>query len=95
MNQVLKARIGAEAIIIRTLVYGKHPLFSQAVKKDPQFTLAYLGLADAWGSFGTSVPGSVPGVKLYPRQVAAALKAQKLDDKPAPRTLPAGQPLLQ
>lgn len=55
-------------------------LFSQAVKKDPQFTLAYLGLADAWDCFGISVPGGVRGVKLYPRQLAAALKAQKLDD---------------
>ena len=55
-------------------------LFSQAVKKDPKFTLAYLGLADAWGSFGFSVPGSMPGVKLYPHQLAAALMAQKLDD---------------
>jgi hypothetical protein len=55
-------------------------LFSQGVKKDPQFTLAYLGLADAWGSFGFSVPGSVPGVNLYPRQLAAALMAEKLDD---------------
>jgi tetratricopeptide (TPR) repeat protein len=55
-------------------------LFSQAVKKDPKFTLAYLGLADAWGSFGFSVPGSVAGVKLYPHQLAAALMAEKLDD---------------
>lgn len=55
-------------------------LFRQAVKKDPKFTLAYLGLADAWESFGFSVPGSIPGVKLYPRQLAAALKAQELDD---------------
>ena len=55
-------------------------LFNQAVKKDPKFTLAYLGLADAWGNFGFSVPGSVPGVKLYPHQLAAALMAEKLDD---------------
>jgi Tfp pilus assembly protein PilF len=55
-------------------------LFNQAVKKDPKFTLAYLSLADAWGSFGFSVPGSVPGVKLYPHQLAAALTADKLDD---------------
>ena len=55
-------------------------LFSQAVKKDPQFTLAYLGLADAWDSFGFSVPGSVPAVKLYPHEIAAALMAEKLND---------------
>ena len=55
-------------------------LFSQAVKKDPQFALAYLGLADAWDSFGFSIPGSVPAVKLYPHEIAAALMAEKLDD---------------
>jgi tetratricopeptide (TPR) repeat protein len=55
-------------------------LFGQAVKKDPKFTLAYLGLADAWDSFGLSVPGGIPGVKLYPHQLAAALTARKLDD---------------
>jgi tetratricopeptide (TPR) repeat protein len=55
-------------------------LFSQAVKKDPQFALAYLGLADAWDCFGFSIPGSVPAVKLYPHEVAAALRAEKLDD---------------
>ena len=55
-------------------------LFSQAVKKDPKFTLAYLGLADAWDSFGISVPGSVSGVKPYRRGLAAALMAERLDD---------------
>jgi tetratricopeptide (TPR) repeat protein len=54
-------------------------LFSQAVKKDPKFALAYLGLADAWGCFRISVPGSA-GVNPYPHQLAAALKAEKLDD---------------
>ncbi len=55
-------------------------LFSQAVKKDPKFALAYLGLADAWGSFGISVKGTVSGDKLYHHQLAAALMAEKLDD---------------
>jgi len=55
-------------------------LFSQAVKKDPKFALAYLGLADAWGSFGLSVPGSMTGDKVYPHLLAAALMAEKLDD---------------
>jgi len=56
-------------------------LFESAVKKDPQFTLAYLSLADAWESFGFSVPGSLPLLKIFPHEKAAALRAVQLDDK--------------
>ena len=35
-------------------------LFSRAVKKDPKFTLAYLGLADAWGILEPQSPAVCP-----------------------------------
>jgi tetratricopeptide (TPR) repeat protein len=56
-------------------------VFSQAVQKDPRFALAYLGQADALAltaSFTSS--GTVPVVKIYRQQEAAALKAIELDD---------------
>jgi tetratricopeptide (TPR) repeat protein len=56
-------------------------LFVQAVQKDPQFALAYLGQAEALGLSSFTVPGSSPPGKTYRQQEAAALKAVELDDK--------------
>jgi tetratricopeptide (TPR) repeat protein len=58
--------------------------FEQAVKQDPQFTLAYIGLSEAWGSFGLSIAGALPATETYPHELAAALKAAQLDP-PLPR----------
>ena len=55
-------------------------LFRQAAKKDPQFTLAYIGQADALDAATFSVPGSLEPGKVYHQQEAAALKAAELDD---------------
>jgi len=55
-------------------------LFRQAVQKDPQFALAYLGQADALNLFYFSVSGGIAQAKLYRQQEAAALKAAALDD---------------
>ena len=63
--------------------------FEQAVKEDPQFTLAYIGLSEAWGSFGFSIPGALPATETYPHEEAAALKAAQLDP-----TLPRAHSLL-
>jgi Tfp pilus assembly protein PilF len=64
--------------------------FEQAVKQDPQFTLAYIGVAEAWGNLGGfSVPGVLPTNETYPREKAAALKAAELDP-----TLPRAHSLL-
>jgi tetratricopeptide (TPR) repeat protein len=63
--------------------------FERAVKDDPQFTLAYIGLADAWGSFSFSVPGALPAKEIYPHEEAAALEAARLDP-----TLPRAHSLL-
>jgi Tfp pilus assembly protein PilF len=63
--------------------------FEQAVKEDPQFTLAYIGVAEAWGRFGFSVPGALPPTETYPHEEAAALKAAQLEP-----TLPRAHSLL-
>jgi hypothetical protein len=55
-------------------------LFRQAVKKDPQFALAYIGQADAIDLLGHSVSGQATPVSVYRQQEAAALKAVELDD---------------
>jgi tetratricopeptide (TPR) repeat protein len=55
-------------------------LFRQAVKKDPQFALAYIGQADAMDLFGRSVSGMSPPVKVYRQEEAAVLKAAAVDD---------------
>ncbi len=86
---------GANALYIQGLEYlSKDPwhggsllnakkaleLFREAVKKDPQFALAYIGQADAMDLFSRSVSGSAPQVKVYRQQEAVALKAAELDD---------------
>jgi tetratricopeptide (TPR) repeat protein len=53
--------------------------FREAVQKDPQFALAYVGEADAMDAASFSVPGSIP-LSVYHEQEAVALKAVALDD---------------
>ena len=55
-------------------------LFREAAKKDPQFTLAYIGQADALDAASFSAPGSLAPGKVYREQEAVALKAVALDD---------------
>ena len=52
--------------------------FNQAIAKDPNYALAYAGLADAFGLFpdyGIEAP-----VDVYPRAKSAAMKALELDN---------------
>jgi TolB-like protein/DNA-binding winged helix-turn-helix (wHTH) protein/Tfp pilus assembly protein PilF len=53
--------------------------FSEAVKKDPAFALAYVGLADSYSLL--SDYGWLPPNEAYPRAKEAAEKALKLDDQ--------------
>ncbi len=53
--------------------------FQQAIEKDPDYALAYAGLADCYTLLG--VFGSVPPRETYPRGKAAATKALELDEK--------------
>lgn len=52
--------------------------FEDAIAKDPNYALAYAGLAE--GLIGLSVFGSMPPAELFPKAEAAALTALKLDD---------------
>ncbi len=53
--------------------------FQQAVEKDPNYALAYAGLADCYNLLGGL--GYVPPRESYPRGKAAATKALELDEK--------------
>jgi TolB-like protein/DNA-binding winged helix-turn-helix (wHTH) protein/tetratricopeptide (TPR) repeat protein len=53
--------------------------FQQAVAEDPQFALAYVGIAQVWDALG-SWAGYVAPKDAYPRAKAAAAKALAIDD---------------
>jgi len=53
--------------------------FSEALEKDPNYALAYAGLADCYNLLG--VFGYVPPRDAYPRGKAAATKALELDEE--------------
>lgn len=53
--------------------------FQQAIDLDPNYALAYAGLADAY-SFLASSTGGQPPRETYPKAEAAALKALELDE---------------
>jgi len=52
--------------------------FQQAIAKDPNYALAYSGLAESYG--GLAVYSFVPAREAYPRAKEAALKALEIDD---------------
>ncbi|MBX7220627.1 MAG: protein kinase [Blastocatellia bacterium] len=54
--------------------------FQQAIDLDPNYALAYAGLADAYGFLGSSTGGQPPN-ETYPIAKAAAGKALELDPK--------------
>lgn len=53
--------------------------FQLATEKDPQYALAYAGLADCYGILGAAIVGTVPTREVAPKAEAAALKAVGLD----------------
>lgn len=53
--------------------------FQQATDTDPNYALAYAGLADAY-AFLASSTGGMPPRETYPKAKAAALKALEIDD---------------
>ncbi len=53
--------------------------FQQAIEKDPNYAVAYAGLADCYNLLGSW--GQVPPRETYPRGKAAATKALELDEK--------------
>ena len=52
--------------------------FQKAIEADPNYALAYVGLADAYR--GLTVGGEMPSAEFMPKAKAAALKAIELDD---------------
>ena len=54
--------------------------FESATVKDPQYALAYAGLADAYGILGAAIVGTVPTSEVAPKAQAAATRAVELDD---------------
>ena len=55
--------------------------FNQAIEKDPNYALAYTGLADCYLSLGFSFDaGSLSPSEAIPKAKAAALKALEMDD---------------
>jgi len=52
--------------------------FRQAIAKDPNYALAYTGVADCYGSLAGF--GILPAKDAFPRAEEAALKALKMDD---------------
>jgi tetratricopeptide (TPR) repeat protein len=53
--------------------------YEQATRKDPQYALAYAGLADSYGIIGATIFGSIPAREAAPKAKAAALRALEID----------------
>lgn len=53
--------------------------FEEATHKDPQYALAYAGLADCYGIIGATIFGNVPAAEAGPKAKAAAIRALQLD----------------
>ncbi len=52
--------------------------FQQAINLDPNYALAYSGVADSYGLLGNNA--YLPGTEVYPKAKAAALRALELDE---------------
>lgn len=53
--------------------------FENATRRDPQYALAYAGLADCYGIIGATIYGSVPAADAAPKAKAAAIRALEID----------------
>lgn len=53
--------------------------FENATHRDPQYALAYAGLADCYGIIGATIYGSVPASEAAPKAKAAAIRALEID----------------
>lgn len=54
--------------------------FQAATEKDPQYALAYAGLADCYGILGAAIVGTVPTKEVASKAEAAAIRAVELDE---------------
>lgn len=53
--------------------------FAEAIKRDPSFAPAYVGLANAYAALGTSGVGAAPPDEMRPKVIASIRKALELD----------------
>jgi TolB-like protein/DNA-binding winged helix-turn-helix (wHTH) protein/Flp pilus assembly protein TadD len=53
--------------------------FEEATRKDPQYALAYAGLADCYGIIGATIYGNLPAAEAAPKAKAAAIRALEID----------------
>jgi TolB-like protein/DNA-binding winged helix-turn-helix (wHTH) protein/Tfp pilus assembly protein PilF len=53
--------------------------FEEAARLDPQYALAYAGLADCYGIIGATIFGTMPANEAAPKAKAAALRALEID----------------
>ena len=68
------SRANSRAEIERSLAY-----FEEAIRKDPTFAPAYVGLATAYGGLGLVVVGAMPPGDAREKVISAARKALELD----------------
>ena len=54
--------------------------FQLAIEKDPNYALAYAGLADCYSIIGSAIVGTVPADQVASKARAAALKSLELDN---------------
>jgi len=54
--------------------------FQLATEQDPNYALAYAGLADCYSIIGSAIVGTVPAAEVAPKARAAALKSLELDN---------------
>jgi TolB-like protein/DNA-binding winged helix-turn-helix (wHTH) protein/Tfp pilus assembly protein PilF len=53
--------------------------FEEATRRDPQYALAYAGLADCYGIIGATIYGNLPASEAAPKAKAAAVRALEID----------------
>jgi TolB-like protein/DNA-binding winged helix-turn-helix (wHTH) protein/tetratricopeptide (TPR) repeat protein len=53
--------------------------FQEATRKDPQYALAFAGLADCYGVIGATIIGTVSSAEAAPKAKAAAIRALEID----------------
>lgn len=53
--------------------------FEMATRRDPNYALAYAGLADCYGIIGAAIVGTIPASEVAPKAEAAARRALELD----------------
>jgi TolB-like protein/DNA-binding winged helix-turn-helix (wHTH) protein/Tfp pilus assembly protein PilF len=53
--------------------------FEDATRRNPQYALAYAGLADCYGIVGATIYGTVPSAEAAPKAKAAAIRALEID----------------